>query len=231
MSPWAESLLLWGLLALLLFWFVGAHNRLVRLRSAAMQAFGALDALIVRQIDYVSAMQPDAGGDAAPAGHGGNGSSWANGTPSGWAELAVADPVASQSQASLQAATAQLAAVLAATRPRPLDPSAMAALATALHVMLNAWARQHPGELVAFESDGTLARAVHAPAPSGSAPAPPAAPAPSPAPLSWPEPTALIEMTRAQFNQTVQRYNAAIGQFPAVVLASIFRWRRAAPLV
>ncbi|RYH08363.1 MAG: lema family protein, partial [Alphaproteobacteria bacterium] len=50
MKAWIESLLLWSLVALLLFWFVGAHNRLVRLRSAAVQAYGALDALIVRQI-------------------------------------------------------------------------------------------------------------------------------------------------------------------------------------
>ena len=34
----------WGLCALMLFWAVGAYNRLVRLRSAVVQAFGGLDA-------------------------------------------------------------------------------------------------------------------------------------------------------------------------------------------
>ena len=40
----------WVFLALLLFWAVGAYNRLIRLRSAALQAFGALDAHCQRWI-------------------------------------------------------------------------------------------------------------------------------------------------------------------------------------
>ena len=36
-------------LAVLVFWAVGAYNRLVRLRSAAIQAFGALDAELLRR--------------------------------------------------------------------------------------------------------------------------------------------------------------------------------------
>ena len=38
-----------GLSLLLLFWAVGAYQRLLRLRAAAHQAFGALDAYLVRQ--------------------------------------------------------------------------------------------------------------------------------------------------------------------------------------
>lgn len=198
MKAWIESLLWWGLAALLLFWFVGAHNRLVRLRSAAVQSYGALDVLIVRQIDYVHAQvalhKEDADG----------------GRPA--ADLA-----------SVHAATAQLQAVLDATRPRPLEPPAMAALGTALHVMLGAWERLHPEAVIAFASDGTLSR----PAPLQSSGRMPAVES---AALGWPEPTALIEIARAQFNQAVAQYNAGISQFPAVLLAWVFRWRAAAVL-
>lgn len=197
MKAWIESLLLWGLAALLLFWFVGAHNRLVRLRSAAVQSYGALDVLIVRQIDYVQSLAAQHKADAD--------STW---------------PAADL--ASLQAANAQLQAVLTATRPRPLEPPAMAALGTALHVMLGAWERLHPETVIAFASDGTLSRP--APLQSGRLSAVESAP------LGWPEPTALIEIARAQFNQAVAHYNVSISQFPAVLLAWVFRWRAAAAL-
>ena len=39
-----QSLWWWSVLAVGLFWSVGAHNRLVRLRGAVLQAFGSLDA-------------------------------------------------------------------------------------------------------------------------------------------------------------------------------------------
>lgn len=42
------SSVFWGLLAIMAFWAVGAYNRIVRLRSAALQAFGGLDAHWVR---------------------------------------------------------------------------------------------------------------------------------------------------------------------------------------
>ena len=38
----------WGLVALLLFWSVGAYNRLVRLRSRASRTFAALALLLQR---------------------------------------------------------------------------------------------------------------------------------------------------------------------------------------
>ncbi len=211
MNAWIESLLLWGAVALLLFWFVGAHNRLVRLRSAAVQAYGALDALIVRQIDYVQTqLAPQRAQEGKDAAHEGAGR-----------EAPLAD------LASLQAANAQLLAVLDGTRPRPLEPAAIAALGTALHVMLDAWQRLHPESVIAFASDGTLSRPVPL---QPQVRAPVSAAAAEATPLGWPEPTALIEIARAQFNQSVAQYNAAIAQFPAVLLAWVFRWRAAAPL-
>lgn len=202
MSWLSSSLLTWAAAAVLLFWFVGAHNRLVRLRSAALQAYGALDALLLRQIDFVQASLdvPPGGSDAARA-----------------------------ADAALQAAAGQALTVLGATRSKALDPAAMGALATALRVLLAAWERVHPDELVSFEADGTLSRpaSLLGPRESGAS----ASPAPASAPMAWPEPSALVEITRAQFNAAVFQYNAAIRQFPAVFVAWAFRLRAAAPLV
>lgn len=201
MSWLSNSLLTWAAAAVALFWFVGAHNRLVRLRSTALQAYGALDALLVRQLDFVQASleAPSGGGEPSRA-----------------------------ADAALKAAAGQALTVLGVTRARPLDPAAMGALATALRVLLAAWERVHPDELVSFEADGTLSRpaSLLGPRESGGG----APPAPS-APMAWPEPSALVEITRAQFNAAVLQYNAAIRQFPAVFVAWAFRLRAAAPLV
>lgn len=201
MRGWIESLLLWALLAVLLFWFVGAHNRLVRLRSLAIQSYGVLHALMQRQIDYVQTQTAE--------------------------RLVQAQDASAQELHSLQAANAQLLAVLDATRPQALDPASMAALSTALHVMLSAWERHHPDPVIAFAADGTLSPALPPSQAQHQAMSAPGAPAP----LGWPEPNALIEITRAQFNQAVSQYNQAISQFPAVLVAWLFRWRCAAPLL
>ena len=151
MSDMPDSLPYWIVGAVALFWFVGAYNRIVRLRSAALQAYAALDAALVRQLDFVQARVAEAVPAPAPA------------VPKG----ATAD-------ASLQAAASQLVTLLAATRLKPLDPAGIGALATALHVMLGAWQRLHPDAVVSFEADGTLSRpaplAAREDAATGSAP-------------------------------------------------------------
>lgn len=184
--------------AILLFWFVGAYNRLVRLRSAALQAYATLDAALLRQLDFVQvhlqALKDEEG--AAPA------------------------------VASLRASTLQLTTLLAATRLRPLDPAAMAALDTALYVMLTGWQRLYPDAANSFEVDGTLSRRPPLPdTPSG-----PIAGAVAVAEhaVAWPEPSATAEIARHQFNLAVQHYNSAVGQFPAVLVAWVMQLRRAA---
>lgn len=195
MSDMPDSLPLWILGAVALFWFVGAYNRVVRLRSGALQAYAALDAALVRQLDFVQTRV---------------------------AETAPAVPEGASADASLQAAADQLVTLLAATRQKPLDPAGIAALATALHVMLGAWQRLHPDAVVSFEADGTLSR-----------PAPLAArddAAAGSAPIAWPEPSAAAEIARNHFNLAVAQYNAAIAQFPALLVAWIMQLRPAAPL-
>ena len=193
-----DSLPYWIAGALALFWFVGAYNRLVRARSAALQAYAALDAALVRQVDFVQGRVA-----AEPAGNG----------------------VFEQGSqgASLPAAAGQLMTLLAATRLRPLDPAGIAALATALHVMLSAWQRLHPDAVVSFDADGVLSR----PAPLSPSDELPTG---TPLPVAWPEPSAAAELARNQFNQAVAHYNAAITQFPALLVAWIMQLRRAAPL-
>ena len=190
-----ESWPYWIVGALALFWFVGAYNRLMRLRTAALHAYAALDAALVRQLDFVHARLAEAEAAAAPQ------------PPSG---------------ASLDAAASQLSTLLAKTRLRPLDTAGIAALGTAMHVLVGAWQRMHPDAVVSFEPDGTLSR----PAPLNGKDEP----FEGVAPIAWPEPSAAAEIARSQFNRAVAQYNTAITQFPALLVAWIMQLRPAAPL-
>jgi LemA protein len=195
MPEMPESLPYWIAGAIALFWFVGAYNRLMRLRSAALQAYAVLDAALVRQLDFVLARAAE--------------------------EAPSATPLESPG-ASVRAAANQLSTLLAATRLRPLNPAGVAAMSTAMHGMLAAWQSLHPDAVVSFDADGTLSR----PAPLEGLPE---GPEPS-MPIAWPEPSAAAEMARGQFNLAVARYNAAIAEFPALLVAWIMQLKPAAAL-
>jgi len=199
MSVLPDSMVGWIVIAVLLFWFVGAYNRLVRLRAAVLQAYATLDAALRKQLDFVQA--------------------------SITAALPEKDASSHSSAAPLQAATTQLATLLGATRLHPLDPGGMAALATALQVLITAWQRQHPDAVTVFEADGTLSR------PAPLLPAGAGAASGTLEPMAWPEPSAAAEIARSQFNLAVGQYNAAIVQFPALLVAWMVRLRPAAPLL
>ncbi|VTU37678.1 LemA family protein [Variovorax sp. PBL-H6] len=191
-----DSLLWWILGAVALFWFIGAYNRIVRLRSGALQAYATLDLTLVRQLEFVQARLAE---ELVPV-------EAASGT--------------AREDAGLKASTAQLVTLLVATRLKPLDPARITALAAALHAMLSAWERLHPDAVISFEADGTLSR----PAPLNGRHEG------APVPMAWPEPSAAAEIARSQFNQAVEQYNAAIVQFPALLVAWIMQLRPAAPL-
>src|SRR5687768_15588332 len=112
-----NSLITWIAAALLLFWAVGAYNRLVRLRGDANAAFAALDAELTRQVQLVRQLLPDDGDHPASLFDGMEGSFWGG----------------------LQGAAAQLDASLTSTRYRPLEPERIAALAAAQSVLATAW--------------------------------------------------------------------------------------------
>ena len=111
-----NSILSWTIFAVLLFWAVGAYNRLVRLRAEAHTAFAGVEAEFTRQVELVSKSLPGA-------------------------EFTQPAPLEQESTfwAGLQGAARQFATSLAAVRNRPLDAKRMAALNAACDVLVMAW--------------------------------------------------------------------------------------------
>lgn len=112
----ANSILSWTVAAGLLFWAVGAYNRLMRLRAEAHAAFAAVEAEFTKHVELVSKHLPGA---------------------------EFTQPAALEAEstfwAGLQGAARQFAASLAAVRSRPLDARRMAALNAACDVLVMAW--------------------------------------------------------------------------------------------
>ncbi len=104
-----------AVVGVLLFWSIGAYNRLMRLRSAVLLAFGVLDAQLMRLLALLEEC------DALCARQDG-----------------VADAIKSM-HATLAAAASQLNACLGAARAQPLRPAALAALVTARGTLASAW--------------------------------------------------------------------------------------------
>jgi LemA protein len=169
------SVSIWVAAAVLLFWSVGAYNRLVRLRAAAMQAFAALDTCLRQHVELAQAA---AGRDEASA-----------------------------QREGLRGAAAQFAASLGAARARPLDGQALDALAAAQDVLAMAWLR------MCNEAHDLAGSAV-----------------PDTLEAQWQH---LANHTRGAsdaFNAAVAGYNAAIAQFPAILLAWVFGFKPARPI-
>ncbi len=112
----SQSILIWSVAAILLFWAVGAYNRLMRLRAEAHAAFAGVETEFTRQVELVSKHLPGAE-FTQPAGLEPESTFWAG----------------------LQGAARQFAASLAAVRQRPLDAKRMAALNAACEVLVMAW--------------------------------------------------------------------------------------------
>lgn len=110
--------MLWIAATVLLFWSVGAYNRLIRLRGEARAAFTVMARELEKQVALVRTCLPD-GQD-----HGRN---------IGGGEHSVWD--------GLQGAAGQFTASLAAARQAPLDPARIEALGAAQGVLLMAWER------------------------------------------------------------------------------------------
>jgi LemA protein len=175
-----SSLVFWSLGAVLLFWIVGAYNRLMRLRADANSAFAALEAELSRQVDLVRNQLP--GPEATqPASLDGEGSFWAG----------------------LHGAAAQFAASLAVARTRPLEPAGIAALSAAQEVLAMAWARAERDDAHDLAGprlpDTVTSRRVQL--------------------------ALQTHLATEQFNQAVLRYNQAIAQFPALLLAWLFGFK------
>ena len=104
---------------MLLFWGMGAYNRLVRLRADANNAFAALEAQLARQVELVNACLPT-DTEAHPQSQFDGGSAFWSG---------------------LHGAAMQFAASLHAARAKPLEPDRIAALGAAQEILEMAWER------------------------------------------------------------------------------------------
>jgi LemA protein len=107
------SLLLWLVLALLLFWGVGLYNRLMRLRARGLEVLGVVEkhaGTCVGLVKQYVAMPDDQGQIQVAA---------------QWADV--------------HAAALRLELVLAQPRPSPLQPNAVAAVSKAWAAMHGAW--------------------------------------------------------------------------------------------
>lgn len=185
----ALSPLFWLAAAVVLFWALGAYNRLVRLRAGVAQAFAGIaahGARLLALLEEFGAAKPP--GEASPA------------------------------QDVLKAAVAQFGTCLAASRAAPLHAADISALATAAQVLGTAWGaalQELPEEAEILGGDAaagtiTASRALWR--------------------QRWEE-----ELTRSSpsvhaFNTAVQHYNAAIAQFPALLLAWMFGFKAARAL-
>lgn len=175
-----SSIVLWSVAAVLLFWAMGAYNRLMRLRAEANSAFAALEGEFAKQVALVRECLPPADAtQPAPL----------DGEPGFWS--------------GLHGAAAQFAASLAAARARPLEPEGIAALSAAQDVLAMAWERAERDDahdLAGPRLPETLtARRAQ-----------------------------IVMQTHAaieHFDQAVLRYNQAIAQFPAVLLAWLFGFK------
>jgi len=124
----STSLVFWLAAAVLLFWSVGAYNRLIRLRASALQAFAELDTRLREQAKVVR--------DCLPA----------TASPPADRTVDVADTEDLQDDMTafwrgLAGAVAQFNATLGAARSGPLEPDAIAALHAAQGVLHMAWRR------------------------------------------------------------------------------------------
>jgi LemA protein len=181
-----HSWIAWILLALALFWAVGAYNRLVRLRAQAIGGFVVLDGHLSRYIAIVDDHLKAASGLALAQ---------AAATPRSANPATV--------WAGLQGASIQFETSLRVARKRPLDAGAMAALQTALATLQMSWSRVREE---CRDYQDLLS-------PKGDAP--------------WTENTQNANYASAEFNRAVLAYNAAVTQFPALVLAYLFSFRPA----
>lgn len=175
----------WIALAVALFWSVGAYNRLVRLRSAALVSFQVLGEALAGYIVLVNdCFIPVASRVPVQA-------------------ALTLDGAAAASWVGLQAASTQFDASLQVARRQPLDAGSVAALQTALVVLQAAWRRVPSGFV---ERPHMLAATLQS---------------------QWGERDQQVAHASAAFNRAVLAYNAAIAQFPAVLMARLFAFREA----
>ena len=165
-----STLLVWSLAALLLFWAIGAYNRLVRLRAQAIAAFVTLEQALAGLPVLLEAIffQP-------------------------FAETTLPELL----RRELMDACKRFADALRLARAAPLAANAVADLDKAYQDLGSTRAK-----LSAFRDDLNTPDVLVT------------------VQANWNQIDSLVQVARADFNRRVQLYNDAIGQFPALLVAS-----------
>lgn len=169
-----------AVLALLIFWLIGASSRLARLRTAVGEAFSAWDKLQSNKLDWVAGNVQDL-------------------SSAGLAPAALA---------RLDAAAGQLRLSLASARSRPHDSGVIASLCLARQIMQAVW-RGVRGKVDPSNIEAADSAALD----------------------EWGRLVLQEQPLVAAFNEAVVAYNAAVHQFPAVLVARLFRFRPGRTLV
>jgi len=179
----------WITVAVLLFWAVGAYNRLVRLRVAAVQAFSLLESQWLKHLAWIEVQ-------------------WLHSSQETTA-LATTTDVSEAEPPDLhvlQPAVAQFRACLQAAKLGPLNSESLGSLSSAWTVFRMA-IRQ-----VLADDDAGVPRL------------------PQVLSAHWEQMLLQDQAAVDVFNEAVQRYNQAIRQFPAILLAWVFAYRAARSL-
>ncbi len=247
----------WIAAAVVLFWLIGAHNRLVRLRAAIAQSFVGVQLALQQWVDLAlpASLRGEAKHDAVNLAEPSDGNASAETTEAETvmapvAPLAAARPIdatvrSAQSEesavpaafadastdastlspdtgdvvvdvpmpsedadawAGLGAAARQLQISAQALGLRPRDRMAAAALVAAMQAVRGAWNRAGLAERPTLMPEEAALAAL------------------------WMQQDTHVRLACAQFNESVLRYNAALRQFPALVLAWLLRFRPAGTL-
>jgi len=167
----------WVIGAVLLFWIVGAYNRLVRLRGSIVRRFPQVDeqftlrhALLLQQIEALTPVLPSAS-----------------------ARIEV-----------LRAACLQVEAACAHARQRPGAVGALTSLRLADEILAEARARLPVQSVAGVDLSELNARLTAS--------------------------DATLAFARRQFNESVMVYNAAVRQFPTLLIVGLFGFRSAGTL-
>lgn len=179
-----QTVLYWLLPAVLVFWALGAYNRLVRLRAQVIAAFAAVDNRLSQSLSLVA--------ERVTLGAG-----------SGIADTTHSPPTATDGTKldSLHGASIQLEVALRVVRRYPLDAPSVAALRTARATLQTLWEQMQA--------------------------AAPTSPDLAPNQRAWEDHLQVAGEAVLAFNRSVNDYNQAIQQFPAVLLAYLFGFRPA----
>lgn len=179
----------WITVAVLLFWAVGAYNRLVRLRVAAVQAFGLLESQWLKHLAWIEVQWLHNPQEAPPPAVG------VDSAEQGRPDLHILQPAVAQFRACLQAA-----------KLSPLNSELLGSLSSAWTVF-----RMAIRQVLADEEAGVprLPQVLSA---------------------HWEQMLLQDQAAVDVFNEAAQRYNQAIRQFPAILLAWVFAYRTARSL-